>query len=1225
MNRFKSHLSIGLLPLFLLLGAANTYAQTTTWTGSISTDWNVAGNWDNGVPGSGSTAIITNFSNKPILNTTTTIKNLQLGSDWPGAGITYLTVITGGSLTITNQLKFDGNGGSLHIDGGTVNHTGTSVSWGSNVNRYIEMTGGSFTTNANFEIEGGNNTSQAGFSVGNGTATFNGDLTVNSSSKWFDAGSGTISVAGNLEVGSGSKFELGTADLTITGTTTINGTFYGDDGTATFDGTTDIMSGGVLNLDTGTLIFDAKLNVKSNGAANLGSGTVNINADVEVKSSGYFNVEDATVNINGDADFSSNGNLSVDTGSINVGGNASISSGGSMSLGGGDLNLQGDLTVINGSDFQADSSTVTFSGDSTQTINTGGNDITFNHVVVDSGATFQTDGDSENIVTIEGDLTVHDGGNVNVQDDDQIDIQGDISGDGADNVQSPAPFVISAVATDVNTVVITFNKGMKEPAAETASNYDIERFSNGTPVTVNSATLNTGGDSTKVTLSISTILEDVEYQITIHGLESNDGGELSTSHKKRFKKVGPITFYSVTSGPWASASTWSKTSHSGTPSTTDHPGNTNNATIYVGDGDVVTISNATSITGQTAVEVKSASTLRVGSGGVLTTGTKTITGAGTFEVTSGTLKIGSPNGITSSGATGNIQTTTRTFGSAGSYTYNGSSAQQTGNGLPATVQNLTVDNTAGVTLTGTGIKVSGTLYLTNGTFIIGSGKDLLANTKSITSGKLKAERTISGSKGWRLLSSPINTSYSDLLSGTVTQGYPGAYYSTGSSPGDTLQPNVLYYDETHPGTDNQRWRAPTNASTSIPAGQGIFTYFFGDIDADPNYNNVFPLPLTLSAEGQEHEGPINLGVTYTMAADSGWNLVGNPYAATIDWDSPHWTKTNMDQSIYIWDYSSNQFLTWNGTTGDLGSGLISPFQGFWVKANGVSPELTVDEDAKTTGGTFVGKANSTNWEDIPTFTLSLVDEHRNEVTTHFMFSKSASRTKDSMDAYRLNPYSGINNYIELSSLSENGEKYAINNLPRRFGIPIEIPLNIEVYEHGYSASGNMYLKFLQSNEIPKDWVISLVDRKEGKEINLQNQPTYIFRHQGVKGKAAPNLSVTSSPKIQSKANAKNARFILRIEPGADAITLPKQFKLEQNYPNPFNPSTNIRFSLPLKNDVQLTIYDILGRKIATLVDKTLPAGTHTFNWDASRFASGIYLYRLVTQEWATTKKMTLIK
>ena len=1216
-----------LILCMLISGIAgiDAFAQTTTWNGSVNSDWNNASNWSNGVPGPGYRVVITNFPNKPILNTSATVNSIQLGSYYPGAGITYLTVISGGTLTVTNEIEFNGNGGSLHIDGGTVNHTGTSMTFGSNVNRYVEMTSGNFTTNASISLNGGN-TTQPGFSLGNGTANFNGDLTVSSSNKRFDAGSGTINVSGDLTVGQSSIFNLGTATLTVDGTTTVNGDFNGDDGTAIFDGPANIVSNGELNLNSGNLVFNSTLDVEGNAYAYLGSGTVDINSDVQVQSSGYFYVQDATVNINGNADFSSNGNLFVDSGTINVAGNASVTSGGSMSLGSGNLALSGDFEVSGGSDFDAESSTVTFSGDSTQTVTTNGNNITFNNVVVDSGATFQTDGDSENVVTIEGDLTVNEGGSVNVQDDDQLDIQGEVNGDGSENVTSPAPFAVSAVATDVNTVVITFNKAMVESFAENVSNYDIERVSNSSSVTVNSATLNTGRSSRQVTLSIAAILEDVEYRIIMNNLESTDGGELSTNHIKRFTKVGPITFYSVTSGNWATASTWSKTGHSGTPSTSDHPGNTSNATVIIGDGDLVTISSSNSIENQTAVQVKSGSILRVGSGGVLTTGIKTITGNGTFEVTTGTLRIGSPDGINTSGASGNIQTTTRTFSTSGSYTYNGTVGQNTGSGLPETVQNLAISNSSGVTLSTNNIRVNGTLFLTSGTFSIGSGKNLIANTKSIGSGDLRIERTITGSNGWRLLSSPINTDFNDLFDKTVTQGFTGAYYSTGSNPGDTLQPNVLFYDETYPGTDNQRWRAPSNSSNTITEGVGLFTYIFGDIDADPNYNDVFPLPLTLDVQGQENEGPVDLGVTFTASADSGWNLVGNPYAATIDWDDPSsWTKTNIDQTIYIWDYDSNQFLTWNGSTGDLGSGLIAPFQGFWVKANSSPTSLVVNESAKTTGGTYVGKTNSSGKHSHPMFSVKLVDEDNHEVSAHFMFSENAKIGKDPLDGYRLNPFSGINNYIELSSVSSSGDKYSINNLPRNFGIPIEIPLQVEAFEEGYSVSKNMYLKLQNMDNIPEGWTITLIDKKENSEVSLRDQPSYIFSHQGVKGKAATNKSKGSLPKIQSKTKPENTRFILRIDPGSDASELPSDFTLEQNYPNPFNPTTRIQFDLPLQSYTELSIFDILGRKVATLVDSELQAGTHTFTWDASRVSSGVYLYRLVTKNGVFTKKMTLIK
>lgn len=1187
----------------LLLIACTGDVFSQTWTGSVNSDWNTAGNWSGGsVPGTGATVSIPNTTNKPILNVAKSIGNLTIGN-WGSA--TTLTIISGGALSVTGNFSMNG-GGQLHIDGGSFNHTGTNYNGAYSATAFIEMTSGSFSSAANMNLVGGNNTSQPAFSAGSGTATFTGNLTVANSKMFYAENADSVYVLGSL---------------------TVNGSYYGDDGKTVVDGAATIGSGGKIYLDTGILKFNSTVNIGNNGTASFGSGTVYMNDDVTVVSSGYVNVENATVNITGNAAFSSNGNLSVSSGTINVGGNASIQSGGTMSLGGGNMNLEGDFSVTGGSSFQSDSSTVTFSGDGDQTISTGGNDITFYNVVVDSGATFQTDGDSENTIVIEGDLTVDEDGAVSIEEDDQLDVQGEVNGDGADNVTSPAPFAVSASATSSTSVVITFNKAMKETAAETISNYSIIRVSNPTStLTVSSAVLNTGGDSKQVTLTVSTITDDVQYEITMNpggSMQSTDDGALSTNHKKRFTKVGPITFYSITSGNWASNSTWSRTSHSGAAATSN-PSTTSNATIIVGDGDVVTVASSTSITSQTSVSVTSGSKLTVGSGGTLTLGTKTITGAGTFEVTTGHIKIGSTTGITTSGATGNIQTTTRTYGSSGSYTYNGSSAQAAGNGLSGTVANLTIDNSAGVSIS-TNIEVSGTLSLTNGALTINSGYNLIANTKSISSGSLIMKRQITGSSGWRLLSSPIASTYSDLLDGIVTQGYSGAYYSTGSNPGDTLQPNVLYYDETYAGTDNQRWRAPSSASTSLTTGRGLFTYIFGDIDADPNYNDIKPFPVTLEVQGAENEGPIDFGVTYTTSADSGWNLVGNPYAATIDWDdSGNWTKTNIDGTLYVWDEDTEQFLTWNGSTGDLGNGLIAPFQGFWVKANGSSPSLIVDEEAKTTGGTFVGKVIPKQEEVIPMFSLTAVGEY-GKVSTHFMFSEDALLGKDEKDGYRLEPFSGITNYLNLSSLDRNGEQFSINNMPRSFGLPIEIPIEIEAYEQGFSTDQNLYFEFNNLKNIPDGWTISLYDNEEGREINIQKQPTYIFKKSAVRGKIAGNTSGTAQAKLRSKVNPQNTRFSIIIDPGVDAADLPSEFTLSQNYPNPFNPQTAINVDLPLQGNIQLSIFDMLGRHIATLVDAEVTAGTHTYFWDASRYSSGVYIYRLITENGVFVKKMTLIK
>jgi len=89
--------------------------------------------------------------------------------------------------------------------------------------------------------------------------------------------------------------------------------------------------------------------------------------------------------------------------------------------------------------------------------------------------------------------------------------------------------------------------------------------------------------------------------------------------------------------------------------------------------------------------------------------------------------------------------------------------------------------------------------------------------------------------------------------------------------------------------------------------------------------------------------------------------------------------------------------------------------------------------------------------------------------------------------------------------------------------------------------------------------------------------------------------------------------------------IPDQYSLEQNYPNPFNPTTTIAFSLDLKSTVQLVIYDVLGREIDNFDFGTLSAGEHNFNYDASGHASGVYLYRMVTDYGSQTRKMILTK
>ncbi len=93
----------------------------------------------------------------------------------------------------------------------------------------------------------------------------------------------------------------------------------------------------------------------------------------------------------------------------------------------------------------------------------------------------------------------------------------------------------------------------------------------------------------------------------------------------------------------------------------------------------------------------------------------------------------------------------------------------------------------------------------------------------------------------------------------------------------------------------------------------------------------------------------------------------------------------------------------------------------------------------------------------------------------------------------------------------------------------------------------------------------------------------------------------------------------------DAANLPTKYALHQNYPNPFNPQTQIKFDLVERQNVRLTVFNVMGQEVMRLVDQPMEAGYHAVTFDASRFASGMYFYRIEAGQFTSMKKMVLVK
>jgi hypothetical protein len=115
----------------------------------------------------------------------------------------------------------------------------------------------------------------------------------------------------------------------------------------------------------------------------------------------------------------------------------------------------------------------------------------------------------------------------------------------------------------------------------------------------------------------------------------------------------------------------------------------------------------------------------------------------------------------------------------------------------------------------------------------------------------------------------------------------------------------------------------------------------------------------------------------------------------------------------------------------------------------------------------------------------------------------------------------------------------------------------------------------------------------------------------------------SSRLVYAKINGKEYGTFLAIAPTAPAN--PSQFELLQNYPNPFNPSTIIRYALPERSHVILSVFNTLGQQVATLMNGSQNAGYHEVKFDGTGFASGVYYYQLQAGDFMQSRRLVLLK
>ncbi|MCC5943015.1 MAG: T9SS type A sorting domain-containing protein [Balneolaceae bacterium] len=476
--------------------------------------------------------------------------------------------------------------------------------------------------------------------------------------------------------------------------------------------------------------------------------------------------------------------------------------------------------------------------------------------------------------------------------------------------------------------------------------------------------------------------------------------------------------------------------------------------------------------------------------------------------------------------------------------------------------------------------------------------------------------TLTGQEGWRLLTTPAGVPLSTFLGPIWTQGegITGVDLSSGSPNIYTWDLDSDYLGETDDASP--WWIAVPDLTTAIlSAGQGLLVMVYEDDDiSSPGVTGGFDKELPIT--GSEHASGVSPSLN---SNEDGWSLIGNPFGSPVSWDGL--SRTNVRNAIYVWEPNSDggdggqpdgqqsgSWITRSAGSGDF-NGVIHPFQGFFVQSSGSNPSISFTQADKTTDvASFYGKEQTTQ----PLVRLELNGQGMSN-SAWLRFSADGSQNFTDGDAWQLEPLSS--GYALLATQKDAG-LMDIGHYP--MGQDLEIPLVTQATRPG---SYKLKVTDIESNGL----TLYLNDLETGHSLRLEQGMRYEFMiREAAKTPSNPMGMLQTGLQKQSSTGH---RFIISTSKQLDINTgeTPVKLTLNQNYPNPFNPTTQINFQLPESSQVRLTVYDMSGRQIATLVDGQVTAGSHSVNFDASNLSSGIYMYRLNTSNQMLMRKMTLIK
>lgn len=275
---------------------------------------------------------------------------------------------------------------------------------------------------------------------------------------------------------------------------------------------------------------------------------------------------------------------------------------------------------------------------------------------------------------------------------------------------------------------------------------------------------------------------------------------------------------------------------------------------------------------------------------------------------------------------------------------------------------------------------------------------------------------------------------------------------------------------------------------------------------------------------------------------------------------------------------------------------------------------------------------------IPAVTFILESADTRDGATKLLFHERASHGPDSLDMEKLWPHFSEDRHQPTSLLYFPGPGRHHPVLARESRpLPLEERIEIPLGHLSYQTEGEHTLEW-EMSDIPENWDLSLTDRYLGRVIDMREEISYRFRSEPTLRQGPELQDVPALVPVTIGESPEQERFVITAGPAIFSqqeeldelfqreTDQPTSIELYQNYPNPFSNVTSIRFYLPVDLDVTVSIFNIVGQRVALLADEVMAGGEgHELFWNASELPSGLYIIRLESSEGILTRKMTLIR